>query len=146
VIYFLKAEQDGAVIQAGWIKIGCTVRLSVRVKQIAAEIGHIPTVLAVLDGGFAEERALHRKFDFAEKFREWFYPDPELLLLIETDGRPWDGTDEVPSALIALKCRQEFKDWVSEFARKLRTTPSQLVDRALTKLAEVEGFKEPPER
>jgi hypothetical protein len=49
-------------------------------------------------------------------------------------------------ALIALKCRQEFKDWVSEFARKLRTTPSQLVDRALTKLAEVEGFKEPPER
>jgi hypothetical protein len=54
-----------------------------------------------------------------------------------------EGTRE---ELIALKCRSDFKDWVSEFARKLRTNPSQLIDRALTKLAQTEGFREPPER
>lgn len=96
MIYFLRAEQDTDSLKAGWIKIGTTTRLTERLKQIASEIGHMPTVLAVLDGGFAEEQALHRKFGFAGKFREWFYPDPELLLLIETDGRPWNGMDDVP--------------------------------------------------
>jgi hypothetical protein len=55
VIYFLRSEQDTDLLQAGWIKVGTTTRLTARLKQIAAEIGHMPTVLAVLDGGFAEE-------------------------------------------------------------------------------------------
>jgi hypothetical protein len=58
LIYFLKAEQDnGLRLRAGWIKIGTTTRLSMRLQQIAAEIGHMPTVLAVLDGSYAEEYA-----------------------------------------------------------------------------------------
>jgi hypothetical protein len=49
-------------------------------------------------------------------------------------------------SLIALKCRDEYKVWVSDFSRKLRTTPSQLIDQALVAFAESKGFKPPPER
>lgn len=100
MIYFLHCERDSddLYLQAGWIKIGTTTRLSARLKQIAADIGHTPTVLAVLDGAFAEEHALHERFGFAKMRGEWFYPGPELLQLIETEGRPWDGSDEVPLA------------------------------------------------
>lgn len=56
-------------------------------------------------------------------------------------------TEEGPKgALIALKCRQSYKDWVNEYARSRRTTPSQLIDQALVKMAEADGFKQPPER
>jgi hypothetical protein len=106
MIYFLRCEQDGGLsgrLVNGHIKIGTTVRLSVRLKQIAAEIGHIPTVLAVFDGAYAEEAALHRRFSGSRSNGEWFRPDADLLLLIETEGRPWDVTDEArPMAAIKL--------------------------------------------
>jgi hypothetical protein len=101
LIYFLRSEQDTDLLKAGWIKIGTTTRLTARLKQIAVEIGHTPTVLAVLDGGFAEEQALHRKFGFVRRFGEWFHPDPELLRLIETDSRPWDG--DHPTSLVRIE-------------------------------------------
>lgn len=50
------------------------------------------------------------------------------------------------TALIALKCRQEYKDWVSELAREYRVTPTQIIDRALVAFAKAEGRKAPPER
>lgn len=102
MIYFLRCEQHTAVLRPGWIKIGTTIRLSERLKQVAAEHFHTPTVLAVLDGGFAEERALHLKFKEARKHREWFEPHPELLLLIETEGRQWGGEDEVPDMTVKI--------------------------------------------
>lgn len=49
-------------------------------------------------------------------------------------------------ALIALKCRQAYKDWVAAFAKSRRTTPSQLLDQALVLLAERDGYEAPPER
>jgi hypothetical protein len=99
VIYLLRCEQDTDLLRAGWIKIGTTTRLSVRLKQIAFEIGHTPTVLAVLDGGFAEEHALHVRFHYAKARGEWFHAGPELMQLIATDGRPWDGIDERTTAM-----------------------------------------------
>lgn len=91
MIYFLRAEQDSESVKAGWIKIGTSIRLSSRLKQIAALIGHMPTVLAVMDGSYAEESALHEKFDHAREWCEWFSPRDDLLALIETECRPWDG-------------------------------------------------------
>jgi hypothetical protein len=143
LIYFLKAERDGGVVQAGWIKIGTTTRLTERLKQIAAEIGHTPIVLAVLDGGFAEEQALHRKFGFAGRFREWFDPDPELLLLIETDGRPWDGTDEIAKqSLISLKGTVSYEKWIDGLVDHAHQgTRTLLLKNALREFAENHGYK-----
>jgi hypothetical protein len=50
------------------------------------------------------------------------------------------------NALVALKCRQEYKDWITEVARQFRTTPTQIIDQALVTFAEVKGLKSPPER
>lgn len=49
-------------------------------------------------------------------------------------------------ALIAVKCWAAYKEWVERFAKKRRTTPSQLIDIALLSLAEADGFESPPER
>lgn len=49
-------------------------------------------------------------------------------------------------ALIALKCRQPYKDWVIALARKHRMTPSQIIDKALVDFAQADGFGPPPER
>jgi hypothetical protein len=146
VIYFLRCEKDTDLIEAGWIKIGTTTRLSARLRKIAADLGHMPTVLAILDGAFAEERALHGKFEFARKYGEWFYPYPELLQLIETDGRPWDGIDEQETVTTTIRCRKEYRDWLNEFARKERLTPTQLIDFGLVELARLKKNPLPPDR
>lgn len=101
MIYFLKAEQTSESVKAGWIKIGTSTCLSERLKQIAVQIGHTPTVLAVLDGSYADERALHKQFGYAREWREWFSPRESLLRLIETEGRPWDG--DGPTSLVRIE-------------------------------------------
>lgn len=94
LIYFLRAEQDSGFILTGYIKIGTTTRLATRVKQISREIGHVPTVLGVLDGGYADETALHTRFSNCRRFGEWFVDHADLLSLIETECQSWDGGDE----------------------------------------------------
>jgi hypothetical protein len=50
------------------------------------------------------------------------------------------------TALIAMKCRQPYKDWVLRYAKHRRTTPSQLIDLALVDMARADEFELPPER
>jgi hypothetical protein len=131
MIYFLRAEQHSQFLIPGYIKIGTTTRLSVRLKQIAAEIGHTPTVLAVLDGAFAEEAALHVRFESARKYGEWFEPCDELLRLIETEGRPWDGVDEVPYTLHSVKVDRAVIDRLRMVALHKKTTLNELLTELL---------------
>jgi hypothetical protein len=49
-------------------------------------------------------------------------------------------------ALFAMKCRKAYKVWLSEVARAERSTPSDLVDRALVEYAKAKGHKLPPLR
>jgi hypothetical protein len=99
VIYFLRCERDfeiasGEVLK-GWVKIGTTTRLSFRLKEIAAKIGHEPTLLGILDGGFAEEKAIHDRYSGFRRCGEWFNPEhSNLFKLIAEEARPWDGVDE----------------------------------------------------
>jgi hypothetical protein len=43
VIYFVKCERDTDKVKAGWIKVGTTVRMTDRLREIGNEIGHTPT-------------------------------------------------------------------------------------------------------
>ena len=45
-----------------------------------------------------------------------------------------------------MKCRQAYKDWVAEFARSERTTPSGLIDISLYERAKTRGYPLPPDR
>jgi hypothetical protein len=96
MIYFLQ-EPDG-----GPIKIGTTIRLSQRVKQLEKEQGVPLRVLGVMDGSYADETALHGRFVRDERGREWFRANTELTAFIAAETRPWDGTDEVPLSALGV--------------------------------------------
>lgn len=59
---------------------------------------------------------------------------------------PKPSAEGLRDQLIAMKCRPAYKQWVEEFARERRTTPSQLIDVALLMLSKADGFAPPPER
>jgi hypothetical protein len=54
----------------------------------------------------------------------------------------------VPSQPIAITIRgsSDWKGWLEEFAARMRTKPTAVIDLALAKLAHQEGFREPPPR
>lgn len=96
MIYFLRRPEGGP------IKIGTTVCLSRRLKELAAEHGCTFEVLAVVDGSRPEERELHQRFSGLRVVNEWFEPGDDLLGFIVSDGREWDGADEVEVLAVKL--------------------------------------------
>lgn len=97
MIYFI------AMPDRSRIKIGTTIRLSERLRQLCREHGDGLEVLAVIDGGTAEERALHRRFAEHRIVNEWFEPGDDLMGFIVSDGRPWDGSDERQPTAVTVK-------------------------------------------
>lgn len=96
MIYFAKAEQDTEQLKAGMIKIGTSIRLSERLKQLPREYGTDVALVAITDGGVDTEGELHRRFDHFRVIGEWFLPDEDLMEFIAEHGREWDGKDEAP--------------------------------------------------
>lgn len=47
---------------------------------------------------------------------------------------------------ITIRGSARWKDWLDRFARRLRSKPTLIIDQALTRFAEHEGFERPPER
>jgi hypothetical protein len=88
VIYFVQP------VDGGEIKIGTSARLSRRLVELCAEFGGELQVLAVADGGYDQESALHQRFSHLRVHGEWFEPGDDLLAFIVHDARPWDGVDE----------------------------------------------------
>ena len=76
VIYFIRAA-------TGHIKIGTATDLKERLSNLQAGNPMPLTVLAVVPGKRAEERALHAEFAEYRAAGEWFKPVPELLARIE---------------------------------------------------------------
>jgi hypothetical protein len=99
LIYFI-ANRD----RSG-IKIGTTIRLSERLKQLAAEHGEGLEVLAVVDGSYETEKGIHRRFSHLRIVNEWFEPGDDLVGFIVSEGREWDGRDEVPLAALGTPYR-----------------------------------------
>lgn len=148
-VYFAQPPTGGPV------KIGCTTNVNRRLYQLERHYKQPLILLAVMNGGTKEERAIHERFAHLRFGRtEQFRPEPDLLAFI---GRPLfasatpvvEAMEAHPSgrdALIAIKCYSAYKRWVEDFARKERIGPTQLIDIALMKLAEAHGFEPPPDR
>jgi hypothetical protein len=96
MIYFIQ-DADGLV------KIGTSVCLSQRLKQLNCEHKQKLKVLSVVDGSYADEAVLHLRFAHNRVLGEWFQPTDELNDFIAKDARPWDGKDEIPDIYIAAK-------------------------------------------
>lgn len=90
MIYFIRRPDCNR------IKIGTTIRLSQRLKQLVAEHGPGLEVLAVAEGSFEQERELHHRFGHLRDVGEWFEPGDDLVGFIVAECKEWDGSDEVP--------------------------------------------------
>ncbi len=95
MIYFVQA------VDGGPIKIGTTIRLSLRLKQLCLEAENSFRVLAVLPGDQIEEQRLHHKFAHLRVMKEWFEPADDLLEFITHVATPWDGADDSPEQQMA---------------------------------------------
>jgi hypothetical protein len=47
---------------------------------------------------------------------------------------------------ITIRGSADWKSWLEDFAGRMRTKPTAVIDLALAKLAQQEGFREPPQR
>jgi transcriptional regulator with XRE-family HTH domain len=97
MIYFIQSEDGGS------IKIGCTELIPFRLKQLRSRTRRRLKVLAIMDGSFPEERALHDRFAHLRKEGEWFDDAPELTQFIQVNGRPWSQGMSEQGRIIAKK-------------------------------------------
>lgn len=86
MIYFAQS------VVGGPIKVGTTYDLGQRVKSLGRAFSGPFRVLAVMDGGYIEEKAIHGRFvnlRIAGNGRELFEPGPSLLQFIAENGKSW---------------------------------------------------------
>jgi Meiotically up-regulated gene 113 len=88
LIYFIQSPEGDQ------IKIGTTLRMARRLRQLIRLRGTKLRVLAIVPGDHAREAELHRQFGHLRMEGEWFDPGPDLLKFIRDHGRPWKGTTE----------------------------------------------------
>ncbi len=127
-VYMVRAGHIGDV------KIGLATNVVTRVKQNLTSIPHKLRLVRVLDGGRAEEVALHRRFASLRKAGEWFRPNDEMLkgdvglpdLLIS----PLSKRDATASI---WQCRNDFeRDILSVIGDTTVWQRLKVIDRILT--------------
>jgi T5orf172 domain len=125
LIYFIKSPD-------GPIKIGTTIRLSERLKKLAAEYGEGLEVLAVTEGDRDIEQELHERFSYLRRVGEWFEPGDDLVGFIVAEGKPWDGADEVdPARPVRLDLAEADHNRLENQARKLGLSKSSYARMAV---------------
>jgi hypothetical protein len=148
LIYFIRSSN-------GPIKIGTTIRLSTRLKQLVAEHGEGLEVLAVTEGSYEAESELHRRFSHLRVVNEWFEPGDDLMGFIIAEARPWDGIDEASEVrtILTIKGSPEWLAWIDDLRDVMRRAKdwhridrTDVVDAGLRLLAERYGMPSPPDR
>lgn len=102
----------------GLVKIGTSVDVATRLRSLRADF------LAAIPGGFADERAMHRRFAHARVSGEWFTPCDEITAYLA--ALP-DSARRVPAP-----SRSQFERMVwypSEVAAMLGRPTSEIIRR-----------------
>lgn len=147
MIYFAQIASDGPV------KVGFTDDLPTRRKALENLYGCRLTILATMQGGRDEERAIHNRFAHLRLGRtEQFRPAAELMAFI---GRPLlvgvnsDTVEVMPAigeriTIINLKGSEEFRDWLAAMVEKTHIPASTITRLAYQEWAKRNGHPEPP--
>lgn len=137
MVYFVQPKSGGL------IKIGTSLKLSVRLKALAKEAGCPLVVLGVVKGEQRKEKELHHRFAIHRERGEWFRPAPELIRYISRHTRRWDGEDEcvrprtkVPH--LDIKIPAEFFDRVTTQADRYGLDLKSYVRLAVTNRIEID--------
>lgn len=149
MIYFARIGEDGP------IKIGTTIHVRTRMRELENKHGVPLDLLAVRDGGRKAERQHHVKFSHLRiGLTEEFEPADDLLEYIRQECRvpgPHDLEREpaappVRTDLIVFPSTAAFRDWVKQLAKSEDRTVAVVFTRAITEYAERAKFEPPPER
>lgn len=144
MIYFIQRRSGGP------IKIGTTVQLTQRLRQLCNDVGDNLRVLAITDGGRDEEKIFHDRFAHLRIgdsiLSEWFEPGDDLVGFVLSEGRCWDGIDEDGRVtVINLKGTPEYRNWLSSMSKKTRIPASSITRIAYEEWAKKHGHPAPPE-
>lgn len=129
MIYFLR-KPDGSAI-----KIGTTIRLGERLRQLAVEHGPGLEVLAVVEGSFEKECALHRQFAHLRTVGEWFEPGDDLLGFIVSDGKPWDRSEGAHQPLAGVRVEPDALELAKLAATEVGETVGVFISRVVKREA-----------
>lgn len=82
-VYFVFATPDGPV------KIGASIDPVRRLKELRRYASPAACLLGVVPGGYAQEHALHQRFQHLHAYGEWFNAAPELSDYIRENAHEW---------------------------------------------------------
>lgn len=140
LVYFVQG------VEGGTIKIGTSVNVPSRVKQLESHYKQPLTVLATMPGGRAEERALHARFAHLRFGKsEQFRPEPDLLAFI---NRPlFVNANPVVEAMasdrkpVRLTLSPSDHDWLAECAASVGLSMSSYVRMVVIEAIRAEQAK-----
>ncbi len=146
MIYFVQP------VDGGPIKIGTSINVDARRKQLEAEYGRELAVLATTEGGRKREAEIHAMFAHLRLGRtEQFRPDLELVTFI---GKPLFAAagdvveicrlKSTKPLAIQMRGSEAWRDWVDRGAKHVGLKTPSLVDQALRLYLRENGFTEPP--
>lgn len=129
MIYFAKAADK----KGDLVKIGTAKSVARRVVTLGHELRCQIGIHGIMQGGHAEESALHDRFSYLRQEGEWFLPGQDLVDFIDKNTTPWDGNTE--SGCITFRCHPEMVSIIDSIATENRHTRSVtiaiLVEEAL---------------
>jgi hypothetical protein len=96
VVYFIRAKDGGPV------KIGSSIHLLLRLKQLQANSPVELELVAATEGSARFEREVHSRFQHCRLHGEWFEPIDELLNFMAEIGLP-EELGEIPDYKAAYK-------------------------------------------
>lgn len=143
-------------VDGGPIKIGHSVNVPTRLKELETIYARPLALLATIPGGRDEERAIHERFS-ALRFgkTEQFRPESDLLAFIGCPlfvsavpvVEPMESKDTRKPVVLVVRGAPEWAEWLSRLAEHCRASASELADDALVAYAKLQGFTEkPPKR
>jgi len=154
LIYFMQPTEGGPV------KIGTSIHVSVRHKQLEDYYGKPLAILATMEGGRREEAAIHGRFAhlrIVDGTRRG--PGPELFRpaadLMEFIGRPLLVSPNPESVeairpvgqrvVMNLKGSDEYAQWLEDASKHLGISKVEMFRLAMRLVAKHYKFRPPPE-
>jgi len=146
MIYFAQSASGGP------IKIGCTIDLGRRLKELESHYGQPLAVLATLEGGKEEEAEIHSRFSHLRFGRsEQFKPADDLMrfigrpLLVGADPESVEALQGTRNAVINLKGSPSYAAWLEEASAKTHIAKATIFRVAIMEWAKKNGLPNPPE-
>lgn len=123
-VYIVQQEGPDGPVKIGHGDVGS------RLRTLQTGNGRELRLLRVLEGGRAEEEALHKRFAMARRRGEWFDPEPILEAFGIDAEAVWNGAGMSVAEVATLNTRERERDPVALAMRRAEDAMRRTVSRA----------------